>query len=102
MVNQQVRIRMYGQILECFGFASCRRRHRRRVAAKAGIFRARTEDLLPPLGAGGKRRGLWRIKEPHKDREHLPVRKFMKRIEETLVANVGRFAPENVVWFAFV
>jgi hypothetical protein len=26
----------------------------------------------------------------------------MKRIEETLVTNVGRFAPENVVWFAFV
>src|SRR5215813_12658106 len=104
VMNQQVRISMHGQALQSDGLALIRCNHRRGVACKAPdpwIFRARSEELLSACRACCKWNRLRRVQESHEDREHLPVRQNVKRVEETLIALIRRIAPENVVRFAY-
>src|SRR5215475_429232 len=104
-MDQQVRIRMHGQALECHGFTLIRRDHRRRMACKASdsrIFWSRSKQLLPSRRARREFRWLRRVEESHENREHLPVRQNVKWIVKALISRISRIGPKNVVRFTHV
>jgi hypothetical protein len=80
VMDEHVGIRMDYETLQRFGFAPCRRDHRRRVAGEAADARVGglgAEQLLTVDGAGAEGNGLRRVQETHEDGEHLPIGKFM-------------------------
>src|SRR5215471_9388210 len=94
---------MRRQTLQRLCFAPGRGHHGRRVAGKATdarILWARAEQLLAVHGARRERRRLWPVQKAHEDAEHQPVRNFMQRVEEALIANIRGVETSDIVRLA--
>src|SRR5262249_685911 len=88
------------QTLQRLCFAPGRSHHSWRVAGKASnprVLRSGAEQLLAMDRARRKRRRLWRVQKSHEDAEHQPVRNFMQRVEEALIANIPGVETCNIV-----